>query len=81
MNFLWMGGKQVLLNSDLASLGTFSIEVNNRETIPAIEVNDKYCLQNQIEKFPLSVEIKRSISVFLGLKLISKLYELSTAEG
>ena len=70
-----------MLNSDLASPGTFSIEVNNRETIAAIEANEKYCLQNRIEKFPLSVEIKRSISGFFGLKLISKLYELSTTEG
>ena len=29
-------------------------EVNNRETIAAIEVNnDMYCLQKRIEKFPL----------------------------
>ena len=29
-------------------------EVNNKETIAAIEVNDDtYCLQKRIEKFPL----------------------------
>ena len=32
----------------------FLLEVNNRETIAATEANnDMYCLQNEIEKFPL----------------------------
>ena len=32
----------------------FLLEVNNRETITAIEENnDTYCLQKRIEKFPL----------------------------
>ena len=34
--------------------GTFLSEVNNRETISAIEANnDTYCLQKRIENFPL----------------------------
>ena len=38
--------------------GTFLSEVNNRETIAATETNnDTYCLQNQIEKFPLSLSV------------------------
>ena len=33
----------------------FLSEVNKRETVVAIEAdNDTYCLQNWIEKFPLS---------------------------
>ena len=33
--------------------GTFPSEVNNRETIAAIEVNNRHCLQKRIEKFAL----------------------------
>ena len=36
------------------AVGTFLLEVNNRETIVAIEViNDTYYVQNQIVKFSL----------------------------
>ena len=38
----------------IKSTGLFLSEVNNRETIAAIETNnDTYCLQKRIEKFPL----------------------------
>ena len=37
----------------------FLSEVNNRETITVIEVNnDAYCLQTRIEKFPLCLNLE-----------------------
>ena len=46
--------KKILITCTRAA-GAFLSEVNNRETIAAIEVNnDTYCLQKRIEKFPLN---------------------------
>ena len=43
-----------LRNNPICQLELFLSEVNNRETIAAIEANnDTYCLEKWIEKFPL----------------------------
>ena len=46
--------RQMAVNPNLTLFNSNQREVNNRVTIAAIEANnDRYCLQNQIEKFPL----------------------------
>ena len=51
---IWSRGPEKNIQREL-----FYSEVNKRETIAAIEANnDKYCLQKQIEKFPLGCLLK-----------------------